>query len=203
MKKILVDVLLFILMILEFSRMYLSPLIHEIIGILLIILVILHLILNKSYFKNIFKGKYNLKRVVMLGVNILFLITFILSITFGILSSTELLPQLNISNLRIIYLHKIFAYISLLCMSIHLGINFNFMFRFIDNISNKIVVNIIKLVIIIIGIYSFIKVDFINHMIGKYGFSIVTGNIFINIIEYLSIVMSITIITNIIYKKIK
>ena len=113
MKKILVDVFLFILMILEFSRMYLSPLIHEIIGILLIILVILHLILNKSYFKNIFKGKYNLKRIVMLVVNILFFITFILSITFGILSSTELLPQLNSSSLRIIYLHKIFAYISL------------------------------------------------------------------------------------------
>ena len=39
-KKLIVDILMFILMILEFSRMYMEPIYHEIIGVILFILVI-------------------------------------------------------------------------------------------------------------------------------------------------------------------
>ena len=98
MKKLIVDILLFILMILEFSRMYMPPIWHEIIGILLIVLIIIHLILNRNYIKNIFKGKYNLKRIIMLIINVLFMISFILSCIFGLLSSEELLKFLRNSK---------------------------------------------------------------------------------------------------------
>ena len=57
-------------MLLEFSSIYLPPEIHEIIGILLVVLVIIHLILNRKYLKSIPKGKYNLKRMVMLVINV-------------------------------------------------------------------------------------------------------------------------------------
>ena len=204
MKKLIVDILLFILMILEFSRMYMPPIWHEIIGILLIVLIIIHLILNRNYIKNIFKGKYNLKRIIMLIINVLFMISFILSCIFGLLSSEELLKFLSIGNLSIISLHKTFAYISLLCLGLHLGVNFNAMFsKLVNIIHNKIVLIIIGIIIIGFGIYSFIDLDFWNHLTGKYGFSIVTGNIIINTLEYLSLIMSITIIINIVYKKIK
>lgn len=53
MKRLVVDILLFILMIFEFSRMYMPTILHEIIGILLLVLVVIHLILNRNYIKNI------------------------------------------------------------------------------------------------------------------------------------------------------
>ncbi len=199
--KLIVDILMFILMLLEFSKVYMKPIFHEIFGIILVILIITHLFLNRNYIKNIFKGKYNLSRIIMLIINIGFFITFILSLIFGLLSSQELLKFLNIKNLTIISLHKILAYISLIFLGLHLGINFNAMFNKIK--INKIIKIILGIVFIIYGIYSFIKLDILKHITGTYGFSIVEGNIFINILRYFSIVMMLSIIMNFINNKIR
>ena len=202
-KKLIVDIIMLILMLLEFSRIYTGALIHEIIGIILLILVIIHLILNKNYIVNIPKTKHKLKNVLMLVINALLICSFLLTIVFGILSSQETLTFLNIHNLIIVKLHKIFGNISLIIVAMHLGINFNAMFGKITKLIKYNIVNyILGIVIIVLGIYSSIKVDFIKHVIGEYGFSIKEGNIIINILEYLSIVMMITIIINFIYKRI-
>ncbi|WP_405274087.1 hypothetical protein [Methanobrevibacter sp.] len=71
----------------------------------------------------------------------------------------------------------------------HLGINLTKLF---DKIENKL----IYVAIIILGIYSMIAVDFWNHLTGNYGFSLVTGNIIINTLEYLCIILMISAITN-------
>ena len=203
MKKIFVDIILFILMILEYSRMYMPTIIHEIIGIMLLVLVIIHLILNRAYINNIFKGKYSIKRVIMLLINGLFIISFMSSLVMGILSSQDLLVFFNIGNMNIVSLHKITAYICLICIGLHLGINFKAMFGKISTvINNKIVLYLISIIIICFGIYSWIHLDLWKHIIGTYGFSIVTGNLFMNILEYLSIVLMISIIVNYIYTKI-
>ena len=55
MKKIIVDVLLLILMLVQYSKAYLPKEIHETIGICLIVLVLIHLILNRKYLKAIGK----------------------------------------------------------------------------------------------------------------------------------------------------
>ena len=202
-KKLIVDILMLALMLIEFSKNYLSPLIHEIIGIILFILVIIHLILNKNYIKNVFKTKKDAFGVLMFIINISFFITFMLSIIFGILSSQSFLKICNIHNVNIINLHKILSYLSLIILGFHLGINFNMMFGKLTNKLNKYILYIIQLIIIIYGIYSFIKLDIIRHITGIYGFSIVNGNIFINLLDYLSIVLMITFLTNIICRRIK
>lgn len=202
-KKLIVDISMFIFMLLEFSRLFTGALLHELIGIALLILVIIHLILNKNYILNIRKTKYNVKSIIILITNILLIFSFLLTIVFGILSSQETLTFLNIHNLTIVKLHKILGNVSLIVIGIHLGINFNAMFGKITKlIKNNIVNYILEIIIIMLGIYSSIKVDFIKHVIGEYGFSIKEGNIIINILEYLSIVMMITIIINFIYKRI-
>ncbi len=203
-KKTLIDILLLIFITLEFSKGYMNPLYHEIFGIILIILLLIHLILNKNYLKNISKGKYNLSRTIMLTINTLFMLTFILSLLFGILSSEVFLKSFNIGSFTIIKLHKICAYMSIIIMGFHLGINFNAMFsKITKRIKNKSLLHITKLIIILYGIYSFIRLDILKHILGTYGFSIIEGNILINIFEYLSIVMMIVLVMNRIYNKIK
>ena len=152
MKKMIVDILLLILMLIEYSKTYLPSVIHEIIGIALIILVVIHLILNKNYLKSINNGKYNSRRKALLIVNIVFFISFGLTCLFGILSSHYILPFLNIENLTIISYHKILAYITLILLGIHLGFNLDKMFK---KIGNK-TMHLIELAIIILGAYSFI-----------------------------------------------
>lgn len=197
--KIIVDILMFILMLLEFSKGYMKPIFHEIFGIALCILVVIHLILNRNYLKSLFKGKYNTKRSIMLIVNLGFFITFFLSILLGLLSSQELLKFMNIKNINITNLHKVFAYISLIFMGLHLGINFNAMFGKLEKKVNKIVIYIIEILLVIYGIYSFIKLDILKHLIGTYGFSVLDGNIIINILRYISLIMMIAIIINKLY----
>lgn len=185
-KKIIVDVLLFILMIIEYSRLYLNSTVHEIIGMILIILIIFHIYLNRNYFKSIKKGKYNFKRSFKLVINIAFLIVFLLTCIFGILSS----QFLSIGSLTTIYLHKIFAYLSVLLLGLHLSTNIN---HLIAKIPYK---KIIFPIFIIFGIYSLIQVDFWNHLTGRYGFSMVSGNILINSIYYIGIVLMIIALVN-------
>ena len=64
-KKLIVDIIMFILMLLEFSRLFTGALLHELIGIALLILVIVHLILNKNYILNIRKAKYNKQNIML------------------------------------------------------------------------------------------------------------------------------------------
>lgn len=193
-----------ILMILEFSKGYLEPIWHEVFGVLLLILFIIHLILNKSYIKNIPKGEYKNKRTIMLFINIGFFITFLLSVLFGLLISQELFKFLNVHNYGITKLHKIISYISILLLGLHLGINFNSLFGKLEKIiKHKIIKYIISILIIGYGIYSFIKLKLLSHIIGTYQYGLIDGNIIINIIRYFSVVMMLSIIINYIYKKIK
>ena len=200
MKKIIVDVLLLILMLVQYSKAYLPQEIHETIGICLIVLVTIHLILNRKYLKKIGKGKYSTKRILELIVNAGFFTAFFLTCIFAILSSQEILAFLNVKSLTTVYLHKILAYLCIIILGIHLGVNLKRMFKKLEKRLGEKVYHILYLIIIICGAYSFINVDFINHLSGNYGFSAVTGNILVSSLEYLSIILMITVIVHLIEK---
>lgn len=192
-KRIIINILLLILTLLEFSKIYLTPEIHEIIGISLIILLTIHLIQNKRYIKTISKTK---TKNILYITNIFLLITFTLTILTGLLSS-QLISILNIHQIATNYLHKILAYITLIFISIHLGLNLNKIINKIEKkIKNKKVEQVIILIIILIGLISFIQVDYLNHLTGNIGFSTNNTNIIINIFQYLMIVLAITLITH-------
>lgn len=118
MKKITVDILMGIAIILEFIS--LPILIHQIIGIGLIFLIILHVKFNKNYFKAIPKGKYTLKRTVELFINIGLLISLSTTIISGILSSRKSLKNLTFGKYKISQIHKSSSIISLIFLGLHL-----------------------------------------------------------------------------------
>ncbi len=188
-KRVIINILLLVLTILEFSKAYLTPELHEIIGILLILLLIIHLLQNRKYIKSI-SGK---NRKILYFTNILLLITFSATMILGLLSS-QLIPILNIHLIITNYLHKILAYITLIFVSIHLGQNLN---KMLYNITIR-VKQVITVIISIFGIISFMDVDYINHITGNIGFATNNTNIFINSLEYLSIILTIALITHLI-----
>lgn len=118
MKKIIVDILMGLAIILEFVS--LPILIHEIIGIGLIFLIILHIKFNKNYFKAIPKGKYNLKRTIDLIINIGLLISLSITIISGILSSMKSFKGLKIGNQKMSHIHKSSSILSLIFLGLHL-----------------------------------------------------------------------------------
>ena len=118
MKKVIVDILMFVAIVLEFLS--LPIMIHEIVGMGLLFLVIWHLKLNKRYFKAITKGKYNLKRTVDLIINIGLLISLLLTIISGIVCSRKSLKSLKIGNYKMSHIHKSSSILSLIFLGMHL-----------------------------------------------------------------------------------
>ena len=118
MKKVAVDILMGIAIVLEFLS--LPIMIHEIVGIGLVFLVIAHIKFNEKYFRAIPKGKYTLKRTIDLIIHMGLLISLATTIISGIFSSQKSLKNFKIANCRISNLHKPFAILSLIFLGLHL-----------------------------------------------------------------------------------
>ena len=96
-------------------------LIHEILGTILFILFIVHHILNYRYYKTIFKGKYNFKRVFLLIIDLLLLISMIGMIISAINISSDVFTFLNIpTTIFGRQLHMLSTSWAFVIMSIHL-----------------------------------------------------------------------------------
>lgn len=121
MKKISVDILMIVAIILEFLSLPL--LIHEIVGIILLFLIFAHLKLNEKYFKAITKGKYTLKRTIDLIVNIGLIISLFTTIISGIFLSQKSLKNMKIGNTKMSHIHKSSSIISLVFLGFHLITN--------------------------------------------------------------------------------
>ena len=118
MKKIAVDVLMGIAIILEFAS--LPILLHQILGIGLIFLIALHLKFNKKYFKAIPKGKYTLKRAIDLIIHIGLLISLTITIVSGICTSIKSLKNITVGKHKMSHIHKSSSILSLIFLGLHL-----------------------------------------------------------------------------------
>lgn len=198
--KIIIDILMIIFMLLEYSKIYTGQLLHEIIGIILFVLFVLHNFLNKNFYKNIFKGKYNFLRTFTTIINLSFLICMLFTTILGIPISNEVFKGLNLkSNITTRKLHTILGYWSLVILSIHLGLHYKVIFAKLNNrISKnqilKLVLYIIELFIVILGIKFMIDVNLVKHLTGQLLFGTFDGNMFLSILKNFVIVLSIGII---------
>ena len=167
--RITIDVLMYLLFIVLMGHHITGNLIHEILGTTLFVLFIIHQILNYKYYKNIFKGKYTVKRTAMLIIDILLLIAMICMIISAINISSDVFAFLHVpTKIWGRKLHMLSTSWGFVLMSIHVGIHLNIL---INKINKKMKDNTLEyvyyLVLILIGIYgiySFIKLNFISDM---------------------------------------
>ncbi len=198
--KIIVDILMLILMLLEFSKLYTGQLWHEVFGITLFVLFITHNILNIKFYQNILKGKYTMLRTIKTIVNVAFLLCMVLTIVLGIPISSVVFKALNLNgNMTVRKLHTILGYWDLVLMSLHLGFHFRTIFskliNFIkDKKAPKLAIYIIEIAIIIFGIKTMIDTNFGAYLLGKSSFA-VPSNFAISLINNISIVAALAIIT--------
>ena len=94
------DIAMTALSVILMGGVFLFPdgIVHEALGAALIALWILHNILNRGYYKSLFKGKYSLRRVIALAVNIGALASAVLLAASGIILSNRVFRFLGISG---------------------------------------------------------------------------------------------------------
>lgn len=168
--RIIVDILMYILFIIMMGHHITGILIHEILGTSLFVLFFIHQILNYKYYKNIFKGKYNLKRTVILIIDILLLVSMIGIIVSAINISSDVFSFLNIeTKIWGRKLHLLSTSWGFILMSIHVGLHLNILISKINKKYNKdktkYIYYLILILILLYGIYSFIKLNFISDML--------------------------------------
>ena len=198
--RIIIDSLMLVLMLFEYSKVFTGQLVHEIIGIALFVLFVIHNILNISFYKNIFKGKYNLRRIITTIGDISFLLLMVATIFLGIAISNDLFKFLNShGSMQIRSIHTILGYWNIVILAIHLGLHFNMIFKKFENSIKdrdniKLVYCLIQIVIVVYGILVIINNDFVSYLIGKSSFGKVEANIFMSLLNNLSEILSISII---------
>ena len=167
--KITIDILMYILFIILMGHHITENIIHEILGVALFVLFLIHHILNIKYYKTIFKGKYTYKKTVILIIDLLLIISMLGMIISAINISSEVLSFLNIpSKIWGRKLHMLSTSWGFVFMNIHVGLHLNVL---INKMNKKIKDNtfeyvyfLLLVLLVIYGIYSFIKLNVISDM---------------------------------------
>lgn len=169
-KKIILDILTTIIIILLMDNDIIGLPLHEILGIVILFLFLIHKIFNWAWIKNItlnlFSKKIPIKTKIMYVLDLLLLVLIILNTLSGIFISQILFTYFNSENISLwSNLHHFFAYSFLVVIAIHLGLHWQYVMNVFKkilkiqktNIIIKTILRIISLGIATLGITSLLN----------------------------------------------
>ncbi|MDV3427063.1 MAG: DUF4405 domain-containing protein [Bacillota bacterium] len=173
--KIIIDIVMTLLLLFLMAFHITGDSLHEWLGVGMFILFIVHHILNKTWYQNIFRGKYTAFRVLQAIVNTLIFVSMIGLMVSGIMLSRYVFTFLPIyggmSFAR--KLHLLSSYWGFILMALHLGLHWGMLMKMagkatkITSLSHKYKAALPRLGILIAayGLYAFI-----NRGLGSYMF---------------------------------
>jgi len=176
--KICVDVGMMVALLLLMSYSLIGEMNHEWIGCLMFLIFLTHQILNKAWYKNLFRGRYTVYRVVQTLFVIFMLIGMIGSMVSGIILSRHVFAGLPIESgsswART--LHMFCGYWGFVIMSLHLGFHWNFIMGMIKKIVKnefRIQIYIMRGIAVLIagyGLYAMYKRQITEYLFLKIQF---------------------------------
>lgn len=205
--RVFIDILMVALFIILMGYHITGNKVHEILGVITFILFIIHHILNIKWYKTISKGKYNFKRTFILIINTLLFISMLGMMISGIMISATVFEFLNIKTTMFARnLHMISTSWGFVLIAIHLGLHLNTMLlkwnkKMKDN-TFEYVYYLLLLLIIIYGIYGFVKAKLWNDMflISQFKLFDYNQNKILFYLEHLMVVLGIALIVYNIFK---
>jgi hypothetical protein len=96
--------------------------VHEVVGVVVLLLFIVHNFLNRRWYRAILKGKHNLRRILQIVINLLFLVVMVVIMMSAVLISSDLFPFIPVKNDLILrQIHVQTAYWGFIIMAVHIG----------------------------------------------------------------------------------
>lgn len=145
---------------------------HEWIGIVMVTLVVIHQVLNRKWYSALFKGKYNLYRILNTILDILLIISFLLTAISGMSMSNHAVPfmygLINVNNARV--MHLTFSYWSFIFMGLHIGVHISIVTNKMAK-TIKLILSILMTVVAGYGLYLFINSGISNYILFKTHFA--------------------------------
>lgn len=199
--KMIVDILMLPLLLFLMAHYLTGGTVHEWAGILMIALFISHIIFNIAWFRNIFRGYYDAKRIMQTVINLLLTVAMLGLFLSGLLLSDHVFAWLSFPGATAFgrMLHHICAYWMFVLISMHLGLHGKMFLKMLGNVSGmamatsgqKVSLRIVATLLSSYGLFAFIK-----RQIGLYMLNIVSFSFFdyeqplvFLISDYLSVVL--------------
>jgi hypothetical protein len=162
------DLVMTILMIVAMAYYITGNMVHEVVGVVVFSLFIIHNFLNRRWYKAILKGKYHIRRVIQIVINLLFLVTMALMIISAVLISSDLFPFIPINNDMLLrQIHVQTAYWGLIIVSVHIGLSWGMVISSVKRMTGitgssrirTITLRIRAVLIVAYGVHSSFKGD--------------------------------------------
>jgi hypothetical protein len=166
--KLVNDLVMTVLMIIAMAYYITGNMAHEVIGVMIFMLFIVHNVLNRHWYKAIFKGRYNIQRMIKIGINLLFLVTMALMMISAVLISSDLFPFIPINNDMILrQIHVQTSYWGLIIVAVHIGLSWGMIISSVQRMTGitgssrirTITLRIIAVLIVAYGIHSSFEGD--------------------------------------------
>lgn len=118
------DLVMTFLMLIAMAYYITGNMVHEVVGVVVLLLFIIHNFLNRRWYKAILKGTHNIRRILQIGINLLFLVTMVLMMISAVLISSDLFPFIPINNdMMLRQIHVQTAYWGFIIMAVHIGLS--------------------------------------------------------------------------------
>jgi hypothetical protein len=170
--KSIIDILLTLVLLPLMAFQVTGEAAHEFLGVGMTVLVIVHQVLNRKWYASLFKGNYRGFRLLSIIVNVLLIISFILTAISGISMSNHAVPFLynliNVNTARV--MHLAFSFWSFILMGLHIGLHISAMTAKMPGGLKK-VFSIIFTLIAGYGFYLFLKSGIISYITFKTHFA--------------------------------
>lgn len=127
MKRILWDIGMLVVFLAVMSFHFVPKMLHEILGVALPLAVVRHLWLNRRYFSALVRGRWDMGRILRATVNLLLMISLLLTLFTGICLSNylfkEMIPLELARNITLHQIHVSLPFLLLILIGLHFGLH--------------------------------------------------------------------------------
>ncbi|GHV73688.1 membrane protein [Spirochaetia bacterium] len=177
--RITIDITMTILFLCAYAYRITGDTTHEWIGVSMFSLVVAHTIINRRWYKQIFKGAYNFRRVINTAFNVAIALAMGALIITGFLQSRAVLAFLALpGGMALRQIHTTAAYWLLFLIAVHIGLHWQMImnaFRKMlkingENHARKMILRVIAILIVAYGIWSSFDRDIFAKLFQGFSF---------------------------------
>jgi hypothetical protein len=166
--RLVIDLSMTVLMLIAMAYQITGNTIHELVGVLLFLLFIAHNILNRRWYKAIFKGKYNIRLILSIVVNLLFLVSMAVVMISSVPISRDILPFISTNNdMILLQIHVMTSYWGFILMAVHIGMSWGTIINAVTKMTGitstsrirTIALRVIAVLIVVYGVQASFERD--------------------------------------------
>jgi hypothetical protein len=170
--RLVIDLSMTFLMLVAMAYQITGNTIHELVGVILFLMFIAHNFLNRRWYKTIFNGKYNVRRILSIVVNLLFLVSMAVVIISSVPISRDIFAFIPRNNaMLLLQIHVMTSYWGFIYMAVHIGMSWGTIFNGVRKMTgitstSRMRTILLRVIVVLIVVYG-VQTSFERDMIYK------------------------------------